>query len=143
MDTGSQRSYATDTVKKALNLESKEAQRLSVATFEGTTLDLQRYGVIQVGLKLKDGGNKELQLITVPSIREPLTTQPISLCLEKFEHLKKIDLSDHSNGQDHLQIGLDIQAEVKVALLLYIPDLDGYFLDPYPRRSGPRAPQAS
>ena len=97
MDTGSQRSYATDTVKKALNLESKEAQRLSIATFEGTTQDLQRYGVIQVGLELKDGGNKELQLITVPSIREPLTTQPISLCLEKFEHLKQIDLSDHSN----------------------------------------------
>jgi len=30
LDTGSQRSYATDTVKKALNLESKEVQRLQL-----------------------------------------------------------------------------------------------------------------
>jgi len=111
LDTGSQRSYATDTVKKALNLESKEVQRLSIATFGSTTQDLRRYGVVQVGLKLKDGGNKELRLITVPSICEPLTTQPISLCLEKFEHLKQIDLADHSNGQDPLQINVLIGAD--------------------------------
>lgn len=95
----------------ALNLELKEVQRLSTATFGSTTLDLRRYGVVQFGLKLKDGGNKELQLITAPSIYEPLTTQPISLCLEKFEHLKQIDLSDHSNGQDSLQIDVLIGAD--------------------------------
>ena len=115
-------------------------------------------------------------MITVPSICEPLTAQPISLCFEKFEHLKQLDMADYSNGQDSLQIDvligadyywelvtgrtsrsegmsssgqtttgnslLDVRAEVKVALLRCTPDLDGYFVDPYPRRSDPRAPQA-
>ena len=111
LDTGSQRSYATDTVKRALNLESKEMQQLSIATFGTTAQDPQGYGVVSVGLKLKDGRNQELRLITVPSICEPLTAQPISLCLEKFEHLKQLDLADYSNGQDSLQIDVLIGAD--------------------------------
>ena len=111
LDTGSQRSYAMDTVKKALNLESKEMQQLSIATFGTTAQDPRGYGVVRVGLKLKDGRNQELRLITVPSICEPLTAQPISLCLEKFEHLRQLDLADCSNGQDPLQIDVLIGAD--------------------------------
>ena len=111
LDTGSQRSYATDTVKKALNLDSKEMQQLSIATFGTTAQDPQGYGVIRVGLKLKDGKTQELPLITVTSICEPLTAQPISMCWEKFEHLKQLDLADYSNGQDPLQIDVLIGAD--------------------------------
>ena len=98
-------------VKKALNLESKEMQQLSIATFGTTAQDPQEYEVVRVGLKLKDGGTRELRLITVPSICEPLTAQPISLCLDKFEHLKQLDLADCSNGQDSLQIDILIGAD--------------------------------
>lgn len=42
---------------------------------------------------------------------EPLTAQPISLCSEKFEHFKQLDLSDYSNGQGSLQIDVLIEAE--------------------------------
>ena len=111
LDTGSQRSYATDAVKKALHLESKEMQQLSIATFGTTAQDPRGYGVVHVGLKLKDGGKRELRMITVPSICEPLTAQPISLCLGKFEHLKQLDLADYSDGQDSLQIDVLIGAD--------------------------------
>ena len=79
----------------------------------------------------------------------------MSLCLERFEHFKQLDLADYSNGQDSLQIdvliGADyywelvtgIRADVKMVLLLYTPDLDKYFMDLYPRWSSPRAQQAS
>ena len=63
--------------------------------------DPQGYKVVRVGLKLKDDGTQELRLITVPSICEP-----ISLCLEKFEHLKQLNLADCSNGQDSLRIDI-------------------------------------
>ena len=43
-----------------------------------------------------------LRLTIVPSICEPLTAQPILLSLEKFEHLKRLDLADYSNGRDSL-----------------------------------------
>lgn len=111
LDTGSQRSYATDTVKKALNLESEETQQLSIASFGASAQDPQRYGIVRVGLKLKDGKTQELRLVTVPSICEPLTSQPISLCVEKFEHLKRLDLADYSNGRDPLQIDVLIGAD--------------------------------
>ena len=111
LDTGNQRSYATETVKMALNLELKEVQQLSIATFGTTTQDTQRYGIVCVGLKLKDGRNQELRLIVVPSICEPLTAQPMSLCLERFEHLKQLDLADYSNRQDSLQIDVLIGAD--------------------------------
>ncbi len=45
------------------------------------------------------------------SICEPLTAQPISLCLEKFEHLNELSLADHSNGRDSLQIDVLIGAD--------------------------------
>ena len=86
-------------------------QQLSIATFGVTAQDPQGYGVVRVGLKLKDGGDQELQLITVPSICEPLTAQPISLCLEKFEHLKQLDLADYPDGQAYLQIDALIGAD--------------------------------
>ena len=111
LDTGSQRLYVTEAVKKALNLELKEVQQLSIATFGATLQDTRGYGVVPVGLKLKDGRNQELQLITVPSICEPLTAQPISLCLEKFDHLRQLDLADYSNGQGTLQIDVLIGAD--------------------------------
>ena len=47
----------------------------------------------------------------MPSICESLTAQPISLCLEKFEHLKPLNLADHSNEQDPLQIDALIGAD--------------------------------
>ena len=145
LDTGSQRSYATDTVKKAMNLESKEMQQLSIATFGTTAQDAWGYEVIRVGLKLKDSGTQELRLITVPSICEPLTAQPISLCLEKFEHFNQFDLADCSNGQDPLQmdvlIGADYYWELVTGHTSRCEDgpvavhtrLGEYFLDPYLR----------
>ena len=33
LDTGSQMSYATDVVKKALNIELEETQQISITTF--------------------------------------------------------------------------------------------------------------
>lgn len=84
LDTGSQMSYATDVVKKAVNSELEETQQISIITFGTTTQDPRRYRVIRVGLKLKDVGDTQLRLITVPSICEPLTAQPIALCLRSF-----------------------------------------------------------
>ena len=84
----------------------------NAATFDRNLWNYpQGYEVVHVGLKLKDGGTQELRLITVPSICEPLTAQPISLCVDKFAHLKQLDLADCSNGQDSLQIDILIGAD--------------------------------
>ena len=100
--------------QEPLNPELKEVQQLSVATF-GTTAQDPRgggYGIVHIGLKLKDDETRKLQLITVPSIQcESLVAQPISLYLEKFEHRKQFNLADYCNGQDSLQIDALIRAD--------------------------------
>ena len=111
LDTGSQRSYASDAVKEALSLKPKEKQQLSIAAFGTTLKEPREYGVIQVGLRLKNSETQELPLITVPSICEPLTAQSISSCLETFKHLERLDLADHSNGQESLQVDVLIGAD--------------------------------
>ena len=111
LDTGSQRSYVTDGVKQALSLETEEVQQLSIATFGAAGHKSQRFEVLRVGLKMKDGKNQELKLIKVPSICEPLTAQPISLCLNKHDHLNRLDLADYSDGQETLQIDVLIGAD--------------------------------
>lgn len=42
--------------------------------------------LVKLGLVLKGGCMKCLFLLTVPSICEPLTCQPVFLCQHKFEH---------------------------------------------------------
>ena len=111
LDTGSQRSYVTDGVKQALSLETEEVQQLSIATFGAAGHKSQRFEVLRVGLKMKDGKNQELKLIKVPSICEPLTAQPISLCLNKHDHLNRLDLADYSDAQETLQIDVLIGAD--------------------------------
>ena len=111
LDTGSQRSYVTDGVKQALSLETEEVQQLSIATFGAAGHKSQRFEVLRVGLKMKDGKNQELKLIKVPSICEPLTAQPISLCLNKHDHFNRLDLADYSDGQEALQIDVLIGAD--------------------------------
>ena len=48
LDTGSQMSYATDVVKKALNLELEGTQQISITTFGMTAQDPRGYGVVRV-----------------------------------------------------------------------------------------------
>ena len=111
LDTGSQRSYTTARVKRALNLDCDEVQPLSIATFGATGHEVQKLQVLRVGLKLKDGETLELKLINMPSICEPLTAQPISLCLKKYNHLNHLDLADWSSGVEALHIDVLIGAD--------------------------------
>ena len=127
------------TLKKVLSkihtLKMKKSQK------EGS----QGFEVLRVGLKLKDGKNQELKLIKVPSICKPLTAQPISLCLNEYNHLNRLDLADYYDGQERSKstfsseetiIGNSSQAkqvEEKAKPLLYTHASDGCYLGLHPR----------
>jgi len=90
----------TDRVKDVLHLEPEETQRVCIATFGTSKGGTQSLKVVRLGMRLDDGVDKELKLIAVPNICEPLTAQPISLCLERYSHLKQLKLADSSTGHD-------------------------------------------
>ncbi len=53
--------------------------------------------VVRIGLMTRDGNNLELELLTVSSICQPLSAQPIDLCTA-YQHLSQLDLADPPSG---------------------------------------------
>ena len=102
LDSGSQRSYISRKVKNTLNLEPLNLQRLSIVTF-GAKRDSKLCEAVNVGMKMKHGTNHEFSVLVVPHICEPISPQPISVCLENCEHLSQLDLAD-SSGDSPLEV---------------------------------------
>ena len=55
-DSGSQRSYITNSVRKLLNLDSRSTETMLIKTFGSTKNDKQICDVVSVGMLLKNGG---------------------------------------------------------------------------------------
>ena len=95
LDSGSQRSYVSNRVRDALSLVPEKQQRVSIATFGSGEGTFQMVEVVKVGMTLNGNENKKLTLFAVPhNICEPLSEQPVTLCMNTYEHLCNLDLTD-------------------------------------------------
>ena len=111
LDTGSQRSYITDGVRKNLSLAPEGEQCMSIMTFGSNVEKSQVCTVVKVGLKLRDGETQELTLFAVPMICEPLASQPTAFCQNNYEHLSGLDLADPSDGNSRLEVDILIGSD--------------------------------
>ena len=66
--------------------------------------------VVKLGMTLIDG-EKELSLFDVPHICEPLSSQPVTLCVDKYEHLSTLDLADPVHAGDPMAIDILIDSD--------------------------------
>ena len=127
-DSGSQRSYITSNVKKLLNLDSKFTETMLIKTFGSTKNGKLTCDVVSIGILLKDGGMLELSLLTVPLICEPLCGQPISCISENYEYKSRLELADHSYGEDKLNVDMLIGSDQYWNLVRnWQRDLQGYW----------------
>lgn len=55
-------------------------------------------------MELRSGSMKELTMFVAPIICEALTSQPITLCQEKYKHLAGLPFADQSDGSDALEV---------------------------------------
>ena len=110
-DSGSQRSYITDNVRKLLNLDFKSTETMIIKTFGSTKAKRQVCDVVAVGMLLKDGGKLELSFLTVPLICESLCGQPVSCISETYKYISKLELADHCYGEDVLNIDMLIGSD--------------------------------
>ena len=99
LDPGSQRSYITSQARSALSLRPSGQQRMSILAFGSEEQSDQMCDVVTVSMHTREGPNKMLDLFVVPLICKPLSSQPISICVEKFDHLSRLDLADSSDGE--------------------------------------------
>ena len=98
LDSGSQRSYVNYKVKNVLDLKPQTVQQLSTATF-GAGKENRVCETIKVAMKMKHGSDQEFEMLVVPQICEPISPQPLSICVENCEHLSQLELADP--GSDH------------------------------------------
>ena len=116
-DTGSQRSYIASKVQNTLELPTECTETLVVKTFGSKAGIPQACDVVNVALKTRSGDDMVIPLLTVPTICEPLSGQPVTLASRRYSYLSKLDLADPSECGDCLDVGILIGADHYWALV--------------------------
>ncbi len=111
LDSGSQKSYLTERAKQLIRLEPSREQRLSIATFGTQQGQTKVCPVVEVSMRLKGYSTMMLSLYVVPTICEPLTSQPIKACVQQSKAYFGLDLADQSDGEHDLPIDMLIGAD--------------------------------
>lgn len=84
---------------------------MAIMTFGYDHKNAQTYDVVRVGVVTRDGKDQEIELITVPSICDHLTTQPIDFCVTRYPHLSDLDLADSLSNEGSMEVDLLIGSD--------------------------------
>ena len=93
-DSGSQRSYVTDRIKKTLNIVSKGKRTMSIVTFRAAKGSCKTCELVEIGIEVCSGPALRLGAFAVPTICEPLA---LELSIDLLSHLKLTDPRDGSS----------------------------------------------
>ena len=110
LDSGSQRSYVTEMVRKNLALHTEQAETIVMKTF-GCHEKVQICDVVKLAIKTATGTDLVLPFLVVPSICEPIAGQPITLARDTYPHLFGLNLADDSDRSESLAISILIGAD--------------------------------
>ena len=95
LDSGSQRYYITNHLKKELNLSIDHQETMLIKTF-GSKEKSQTCDVVHLSIKLLEGKDMQTSAYSVPLIFEPLTGQTEALAKNMYDHLSGLHLADYS-----------------------------------------------
>ena len=91
LDSGSQRSYITNSLKTRLKLVPLRQERLALNTFGNTGCKREDCDLIAVTLQGRRGEDIEIQMLSFPVICSPLQT---AVVVDQYPHLRNLDLAD-------------------------------------------------
>ena len=97
-DSGSQRSYISQELRKKLGCKTVRKERVILKTFgknDNTARDLD---VVQLFLESDSGESFCVEVLCVPLICSNLSNQNISLALKEFPNLRSLKLADCDEG---------------------------------------------
>ena len=106
LDSGSQRSYVTTTVKDKLRLPSERKQTISVKTFGSTEENTQSVDVVHLCITTEHGDDVQLSAFVTPLICDPLQSQSIVHASVTHAHLRGLKLADYSTGEDDIMVDI-------------------------------------
>ena len=111
LDGGSQRSYMTERARRMLNIAPDGEKQLSIATFGTTRGGPKVCSIVKVGVLLKGCPSITMSLFVVPTICEPLISQPIDTCIKQNPHLTGLELADWADQGSRLEVDILVGAD--------------------------------
>ena len=87
-------------------MEPTGRQTLSIATFGASSEQTRVCVTVNVDLCLKGYPPVLLSLYVVPTICDPLASQPIAICIEKTHSLNGLDFADYSDGKSSSHVDI-------------------------------------
>ena len=107
-DSGSQKSYVTEELKRALNLPVIAKEKLIIKAFGDSSPKVRECEIVQIGIKCVHGVEVIMTAYAVPVICTPISNQVISGALERHPYLRDLELVDFSN-EDELNADKTVQ----------------------------------
>eukprot|EP00795_Rhopilema_esculentum_P011143 gene11143-20028_t len=102
-DSGSQNTYVTSDLKNALSLPVIGKDKMFIKTFGKVSPKFTTCEIVQLGIVCKDGTEIMVQAYVVPVICTPISNQLLSTAIEKYEHLRGLDLADYCDGDEPIE----------------------------------------
>ena len=104
-DSGSQRSYITEEVRKKLKVPTVRTERVILNTFGATNSSARNLDVVKIKVK---GNNKAIfiEALCVPEVCNPIKGQNISFAKNKYPHLESLCLADRVSKSTISSIGI-------------------------------------
>ena len=110
-DSGSQWSYITQQVARELSLAPKGKQQLTVMTFGSDKAQSHECELVELNVVLKNRQTRQLSLFAVLLICEPLSSQPVNLCQNIFDHIMNLDLDDPVDSRSQSEVDILIGSD--------------------------------
>ena len=99
-DSGSQKTYIHERIKRSLNLKAVGKDRLLIKTFGDEAPRVRECEIVQIAVKSLDGMEIYIHAYVVPNICSPITNQVMSIAVEKYEYLRDLQLADYTFGDE-------------------------------------------
>ena len=111
MDSGSQRTYVTRHLRDQLNLPARRTESLRIKTFGTTETQDVTCEVVELGVHIERDDVIKFPALVVPSICNPLTSQPINHSKQSYDHLIGLELADSAESSDVMEIDVLIGSD--------------------------------
>ena len=108
LDSGSQRTYITNSLRQRLNLPTLRTEKIIIQTFNGGIAESRDADIVQLRVcsRKKSNLNIYVEAICVPQICSPLRNQNIEFAVKEYDHLKNLDLAEIVDYTDSMEVDI-------------------------------------
>ena len=107
-DTGSQRSFVTESVMKKLKLSTLRKETMIFQVLGQNDNKIKEVDIVQIKIKGNNGLYIFIEVVSCGKIYSPITNQKYNFSKNNYDHLRNIKLLKHSEG-DSTSIDLLIE----------------------------------